>query len=86
MRNFSSANASEDIYAKEIAEATLKIEASPGNPDSYTSRMNIYNKARKYKEAAGDLAKQCELTTNDDVRELCLDELAEYRKVRGLLK
>jgi hypothetical protein len=76
--------ASDEIYNKEIAEATSKIEASPQNPDSYTQRMNVYDKAGKYKEAAADLAKQCGLTKDIAVKELCEAEVTDYRKARGL--
>lgn len=75
--------AEESIETK-IQAATAAIADQPNNPDSYTARMNLFNKSGRYQEAANDLAKQCSLTMNSDIKEMCEMELKEYKDLHNL--
>jgi len=68
----------------DLKQATAMIASNPNNPDAYTKRMNILSQMGRYQEAANDLATQCQLTPDPDVKELCESELSEYKQMHGL--
>lgn len=72
-----------DLQAQ-LEAATAQIKSDPTNPDAYTKRIGLYNKLARFPEAAADLQKQCDLTRDADIKELCMMELSEYKKAHGL--
>lgn len=67
-----------------IESISKNIEKDPRNVKLYVQRSNLYDSIGKYNEAANDLKMQCDLSTSEDVKELCEDELKEYKKIRKL--
>ena len=64
----------------ELDTLTKSIQASPNDGKLYSKRAHVYHKLGNPQAALADLKKNCELTADADIKELCDMEVADYSK------